>query len=187
MKNLAIFASGTGSNALNLVKYFQHHSLIKVALLVSNNPASGIFETAKIFGIPALLIKKPSDAGFILAQMNAYTIDYIILAGYLKLIPAELIQIYENRIINIHPALLPAYGGKGMYGSYVHEAVINNKEKASGITIHLADREYDKGKILLQATYTLKDGESPASLATEIHKLEHALFPATVEKYIIEN
>ncbi len=185
MKNIAIFASGAGSNAQAIIDYFRELSVVNVALIVSNKSKAGVLDIAKTEEIDALLIDKSiiNNSDF-LSLLQQYRIDLIVLAGYLWKIPAYLIQAYENKIVNIHPALLPKYGGKGMYGSHVHQAVIQNKETESGITIHLVNEEYDKGKILLQEKIAVTSEDTPNSLAQKIHQLEHAHYAPTIKKLI---
>ncbi len=185
---LAIFASGAGSNALKIIESLKNNEQIKVALIVCNKPGSGVIQIAAAHQIPVLLIEKErffkKDA--YLSALEEYKIDFIVLAGFLWKIPAFLIRAYPKKIINIHPALLPAYGGKGMYGHFVHEAVIANKESRSGISIHYVDELYDHGEIIFQADCALTATDTPETLAAKIHALEHAHFPgiviATIEK-----
>lgn len=185
--NLAVFASGAGSNAAKIIEYFQHHPHISVNLIVTNNPVAGVIDVAQKNNIEYIVINrnqffKKNTYVKILKEKN---IHYIILAGFLWKIPAALINTFPEKIINIHPALLPKYGGKGMYGNYVHEAVIKNKETQSGITIHLVDELYDHGKHLFQKKCTVESTDSPESLAQKIHTLEHQFFPKVIEEYIM--
>jgi phosphoribosylglycinamide formyltransferase-1 len=182
--NLAIFASGSGTNAENIAKYFFGHQTISVAKILSNNSEAFVLERAINLGINASTFNKDEFKSVAFLE-RLENIDYIILAGFLWLIPAYLIESFPNRIINIHPALLPKYGGKGMYGSKVHESVVAANEKESGITIHLVNEEYDKGRILFQAKCSLEDRETPDSLATKIHSLEYEHFPKEIEKFIL--
>jgi phosphoribosylglycinamide formyltransferase-1 len=195
MKNIAILASGNGSNAQNLIEYFnlgkgclqENLNLASVKIIICNKPDAYVITRAENLNIPAIVLKKEeltTSPQPLLQLLKEHGIDYIILAGYLLKIPAELINEYPDRIINIHPALLPAYGGKGMYGNRVHEAVIAAKEKESGITIHLVDNEYDSGKILFQARCTVTPEDTPQSLAAKVHELEYRDFPQAVAKYI---
>ncbi|MBR4882530.1 MAG: phosphoribosylglycinamide formyltransferase [Bacteroidales bacterium] len=197
MKNIAIFASGNGSNAQNLIKFFNFgenggkdsKNCASVKIIICNKPDAYVLTRAKNLNIPHVVLKKEeltTSPQKLLQLLKEQRTDYIVLAGYLLKIPAELIQEYPGRIINIHPALLPAYGGKGMYGRHVHEAVIAAKEKESGITIHLVDTNYDSGKILLQARCSVDPEDTPDTLADKIHQLEHNNFPPTVAKYIKE-
>ncbi|WP_420317199.1 phosphoribosylglycinamide formyltransferase [Ekhidna sp.] len=182
--NLAIFASGSGTNAENIAKYFENHERIQVKEILSNKKDAFMHKRADDLDIPSWTFSKDQflDPSFIKRLVD---IDYIILAGFLWLIPKFLIQSYRNRIINIHPALLPKFGGKGMYGDRVHKAVMESEEKESGITIHLVNEEYDKGEILHQAKCEVVKGESPDSLAKKIHALEYDHYPRVIEEYIL--
>jgi len=188
MKNIVIFASGAGSNAQAIIDFFRGKDEINVVLIVSNQSKAGVLAIAEAEEIDSMLIDKKiiNDDSF-LEILKTYETDLIVLAGYLWKIPDYLIQAYENKIVNIHPSLLPKYGGKGMYGHHVHQAVIENKETESGISIHLVNEEYDKGKILLQKKVILDDEETPDSLASKIHKLEHEHFAETINKLITLN
>jgi phosphoribosylglycinamide formyltransferase-1 len=186
IKNIAIFASGTGTNTLKIIEHFVQRRNIHIALIVSNKVDAGVLTIAQTHHIPALVLEK--DKFF---HDNAYTdefrqknIDFIVLAGFLWKIPSALITAYPNKIINIHPALLPRYGGKGMYGHFVHEAVIAAGEKYSGITIHYIDEKYDHGSIIFQATCPVEENETPDTLAQKIHVLEYRHFPAEIEKLL---
>lgn len=187
-KRIAIFASGAGSNAKQFIQYFNEHSSIEVALIVTNNPYAGVIDIAHAAKIPVMLISKNdfNASGYADALRKA-AIDYIVLAGFLWKVPPVLIQSFPDRIINIHPALLPSYGGKGMYGKAVHRAVIAAKEKESGITIHFVDEHYDHGKIILQKRIPLLPAETEESLAKKIQALEHEHFASAIEKLILEN
>lgn len=195
MKHLAIFASGSGTNAQNLIEYFNYgknsssHTGAehRVELVICNKPQAYVIERAKKLDVPSVVLNKEeltTNTQKLFELLAQYNIDYIILAGYLLKIPAELIEKYPDRIINIHPALLPAYGGKGMYGHHVHEAVVAAKEKESGITIHLVDEKYDNGKILFQAKCEVTPTDTPDDVAEKIHHLEQANFPRVVDEYI---
>lgn len=181
--NLAIFASGAGSNAQQIINYFKGSPNINIALVVCNKPGAGVLDIAEKAGIKTLLIEKePFFNGHrYLPQLAAHHIDFIILAGFLWKIPVELIAAYPKKIINIHPALLPKYGGKGMYGHYVHEAVIANKEKQSGITIHYVDELYDHGAVIFQATCELNENDNSDTLAKKVHVLEHLHYPKVID------
>jgi len=186
-KFIAIFASGAGSNAQKIIDKFRNFSNIQISLIVCNKEGAGIIKIAEKENIPCLMIHKErffkGDA--YLPELISREISLIVLAGFLWKIPTALINHYPNKIINIHPALLPKYGGKGMYGSHVHEAVIANKEKESGITIHFVDEVYDHGKIIFQAKCTVENSDTPDSLASKIHALEHLHFPEIV-KMVLE-
>jgi phosphoribosylglycinamide formyltransferase-1 len=185
MINLVVFASGSGSNAENIVNYFRTHKEIRVKAIYCNNPHAFVIERAKRLKVP-LRVFDSKDLASVTINKFLYEdgIDYIILAGFLKLIPKSLIHAFPNKIINLHPALLPLYGGKGMYGSKVHEAVIANHENKSGITIHLVNEHYDDGKILFRAETYLEPNETPESLAEKVHALEHKYFPLVIEQFI---
>jgi len=187
--NIAIFASGAGSNTQRIIEYFRMHSSVSISLIVCNNPAAGVLRIAEKENIPALIIEKErffrGDA--YIKELRGKKIDFIVLAGFLWKLPAALIKAYPGRIINIHPALLPKYGGKGLYGQYVHEAVIANKEKESGISIHYVDEIYDHGKIIFQRNCPVLENDTAESLAQRIHVLEHKYYPVIIEKIIRES
>ena len=184
--NIAIFASGAGSNARRIIEHFQGHTYIKVTLIGCNKAGAGVLGIAAEKSIPVLMIEKERffrGDGYVPALKEA-GIDLVVLAGFLWKVPQSLINAYRNRIINIHPALLPKYGGKGLYGSFVHEAVLNAGEKESGITIHYVDEHYDHGDHIFQQKVAIDENETPASLAQKIHKLEHEHFPKVIEDLI---
>ena len=184
--HIAIFASGAGSNARKIIEHFEKKDLpIKVSLIVCNVPGAGVIEIAKEKGIPTLMINKADFAstGYVESLHNS-EIQFIVLAGFLWKVPEVLVKAYPKAIINIHPALLPKYGGKGMYGSRVHEAVIAAGEKESGITIHWVNEHYDEGAIIYQAICPIDAGETPETLANKIHALEHAHFAPTIEQLL---
>ncbi|MBU7577536.1 MAG: phosphoribosylglycinamide formyltransferase [Flavihumibacter sp.] len=185
--SIAIFASGTGSNAQKIIEHFRNHPSIRIALVVSNKATAGVLDKAAAAGIPTLLIDKERffrGDGFV-PELTTLGIDFIVLAGFLWKVPPSLIQAYPSRMINIHPALLPKYGGKGMYGNFVHEAVIAAGEKESGITIHYVDEQYDHGGTIFQATCPVFPEDTPETLANRIHALEHQHFPAVIESVIL--
>ncbi len=187
MKRIAIFASGSGTNAEAIMKHFEGSNLAKVCLLVSNKADAYALKRAAQFKVPTFTVHQKEDFAsrqFVKFLKKAYKIDLIILAGYLWLIPKELILEYPNKIVNIHPALLPDYGGKGMYGDRVHEAVVANKEKESGITIHYVNENYDEGHTIYQESFKLKKDETPETLASKIHELEHKIYPHVIEQLI---
>ena len=185
-KKLAIFGSGSGSNAEKICQYFTASSLVKVSLICTNNQNSFIVKRAKKLDIPLLLIKKTDLKQFnqLHATLKKHKIDFIILAGFLLKIPEIMVNLYHNRIINIHPSLLPKYGGRGMYGENIHKQVLKNKEEKSGITIHFVNREYDKGEIILQKSFVLDALETLSTLSSKIKKLEHQHLPKTIENVI---
>ena len=185
--HIAIFASGTGSNAEKIMTYFESSENISIALLVCNNKDAGVLITARKKNIPILIIEKEKffKGDAYLPELKKHSINFIVLAGFLWKIPATLIQAFPHAIINIHPALLPAYGGKGMYGKQVHESVIAQHEKQSGITIHYVDEIYDHGKIIFQEKCSVEKNETPDTLAAKIHQLEHAHFAPEIEKLLL--
>lgn len=189
MKNktrLAIFASGDGTNAENIIKYFKNHQSIEVHSLLCNNKNAGVLERIKAYNVNPKIFTKEDlyENDEIKSYLEWFEVDFVILAGFLWMIPESLINQFPHGIINLHPALLPAYGGKGMYGMRVHEAVINNHESESGITIHLVNKRYDEGEILFQAKTSISDSDKPETLAIKIHELEHLHFPRIIEDYI---
>lgn len=186
MTNIAIFASGSGSNAENIFHYFNNNEAITINCIVTNNKDAGIINRAKRLEIPYFFISNKDfrNGKSICDLMKSRNIDFIVLAGFLALIPANLIKEYPNKIINIHPALLPNYGGKGMYGDNVHKAVIENQENESGITIHYVNEKYDEGKIILQAHCPVLKTDTYDKLAQRIHKLEHTYFPICIKQLL---
>ena len=186
-KKIVIFASGAGSNAQKIIEYFKENKTAKVVLIVCNKPGAGVVEIAKNENIPVLFVEKNkfNETGYF-EEIKKYQPDILVLAGFLWKVPAILIHHFPHQIINIHPALLPSYGGKGMYGSSVHKAVVDAKEKESGITIHFVDEKYDHGETIFQAKCFLNENESPESLAAKIHQLEHEYFAKTIEKLLTE-
>lgn len=188
-KKIALLASGKGSNAKNISTFFKGSENVSVELICSNNSASPVFDFCKKNNISSCLIKGNTKEAFekLLLLIKKSKIDYIVLCGFLLKIPVFIISEYKNKIINIHPSLLPKHGGKGMYGSKVHKAVLLNNEKTSGITVHFVNEEYDKGTILFQKEYTLSSFETAESLAIAIQKLEHKYFPSVILQTINEN
>jgi len=191
-QHIAIFASGTGSNAQKIIEYFEARAVahpgkrpIKVSLIVCNVPGAGVLNIAKEKGIPTLLVNKNefSTSGYVESLRNS-EINFIVLAGFLWKVPEVLVHAFPKAIVNIHPALLPKYGGKGMYGAKVHDAVIAAGEKKSGISIHWVNEHYDEGDIIFQATCAVDASDSPISLANKIHFLEHTHFAPTIEKLL---
>ncbi len=180
MKNIVIFASGSGSNAENIYNYLKNYNNINISLIITNNKNAYVIERAKKLNIPCEIIPKSQfkNSDFVLNTLKKHNANLIVLAGFLLLIPEYLINNYK--IINIHPALLPNYGGKGMYGDNVHKAVIKNKEKESGITIHFVNNKYDEGKIIFQAKCDILPNDTYESLAEKIHALEYKHFPHVI-------
>jgi phosphoribosylglycinamide formyltransferase-1 len=186
MTRIAIFASGTGSNAARIVEYFRNNDKTGVALIVCNNPSAGVLQMASREKIPTLLIDKEQffgGEGYV-PFLKSHHINFIVLAGFLWKIPSTILSAYPNAIINIHPALLPKYGGKGMYGLNVHAAVLDAGDKESGITIHYVDEHYDNGDIIFQEKCEILPGDTPQSLAEKIHKLEYMHFPRVIDQVV---
>jgi len=185
-KKLAIFASGSGSNAENICTYFANHSGIKVILICTNKLDAFIVKRAKKLNIPVAFITKTELNNFdgLHKTLQNTKVDFIILAGFLLKLPAIMVKKYPNRILNIHPSLLPKYGGKGMYGNNVHKAVLENKEVESGISIHFVNQNYDKGELILQEKCSVSANETLETLTAKIHQLEQKYFPLTIEKVL---
>ena len=185
-KKLAIFASGSGSNAENICNYFANHSGIAVVLLCTNKQDAFIVKRAKKLNIPVTFITKTELNNFdgLHKTLQNTKVDFIILAGFLLKLPTIMVEKYQNRILNIHPSLLPKYGGKGMYGNNVHKAVLENKETESGISIHFVDQNYDEGELILQEKCSISENETLDTLAAKIHQLEKKYFPITIDKVL---
>ena len=186
MIHIAVFASGGGSNAQKIMAYFDQHTSVKVALVLTGNPEAGVISWAKLHKVPTHIVTKTSykDEQTMLGLMRSYGIDYIILAGFIWLIPPFLTREFSDRILNIHPSLLPKYGGKGMYGHFVHEAVHNAGDHESGCTIHLVNDAYDEGKVIFQAVCPVTPDMQAADIAKAVLQLEHAYYPVVIENYI---
>lgn len=184
MKNIAIFASGSGTNADRVIDHFKGSAEARVALVLSNKADAGVLGRAATAGVKSVVFSRGDlcDNGRVVDMLREYRIDFIVLAGFLWLVPAAITKEWHGRIVNIHPALLPKYGGKGMYGDRVHKAVIENGEKESGITIHLVNEIYDNGDILEQHSVPVAPDDTPESLAAKIHALEYEHFPAAIER-----
>lgn len=187
MKNIAIFASGSGSNAENIVNYFEGSEVAKISLIVCNKADAYVFERARRLGIPSRLVtrKEMGDQEAVMALMEEFQIDFIVLAGYLVLVPKYLVDAYPRAIVNIHPALIPLHCGKGMYGDRVHEDVIRCGDKESGITIHYVNEFFDNGDIIFQATCPVEPGDDAHAVATKVHQLEYAHFPRVIEEAVL--
>ena len=187
MKNIAIFASGEGTNAQNIIDYFKLSDKVKVKLVVSNKPSANVLKRAKNAGIDTLIIDRNMfyETDKTIEALKTANIDLIVLAGFLWMIPESLIKAFPNKIINIHPALLPKFGGKGMYGMYVHKAVVAAKEKQSGISIHYVNEQYDEGKIIAQHACLITESDTSEEVAKKIHELEKEFFPSTIEKILL--
>lgn len=185
MKRVAILASGSGSNAENITNFFRNSKNVRISLFATENPKAFVIDRAKKLGIDCVKFTMDDfKSGAFLHILNRYNIDFIVLAGFLKLVPEYLINEYNNRIVNVHPALLPKYGGKGMYGNKVHEAVIAHKEVESGITIHYVNNNYDEGGVIFQAKCTVDKNDTPDSLAQKIHALEYEWYPKVLESLL---
>jgi phosphoribosylglycinamide formyltransferase-1 len=186
MQKIAIFASGAGSNAREIIGHFRNSDRVKVELVACNNPGAGVLAIAEEEGIPTLMLDKErffrGDAYVPVLRQKG--ICLVVLAGFLWKLPTPLVQAFPDRIINIHPALLPRFGGKGMYGAHVHEAVIASGDKESGITIHYVDERYDHGAIIFQAQVPVMPGEDAHSLAQKVHALEHLHYPEVIERVL---
>jgi phosphoribosylglycinamide formyltransferase-1 len=185
-RKIVIFASGSGTNAQRIIEYFSGNPQITVSLILSNKPDAYVLERAKILNVPSVVFNRHSfyETDEITGLLKKDGIDLIVLAGFLWLIPLNLIRAYPGRIINIHPALLPKYGGKGMYGARVHEAVIQSGDKESGISIHYVNEKYDEGSIIFQAKCEVLQDDTPDSLAHRVHKLEYKHYPEVIEKVV---
>lgn len=183
---IAIFASGSGTNAETIIKYFKDHPLIKIELVLTNNPNAFVLERAKKFAVPAKVFNREEFAsGEVVLWLREYGITHIVLAGFLWLIPASLLRSYPSEIINIHPALLPKFGGKGMYGMKIHELVRSLNETETGITIHLINDKYDEGPILYQGRCEVASTDTPEDIASKVHQLEYANYPRVIEQWIL--
>ncbi|HZV71832.1 MAG TPA: formyltransferase family protein [Saprospiraceae bacterium] len=187
--NLAILASGAGSNADKICSYFKDHADIHVRLIISNNINAGVLKVASSHGVESMVIPKSSWATteFILPELRTKEITHIVLAGFLLLLPSWLVKEYHGRIINIHPALLPKHGGKGMYGHHVHEKVKSSGDLISGITIHKVDEHYDEGDIIFQKEVNLDPDDSASLIAVKVLQLEHHYYSRVIEKWVSEN
>ena len=183
---IAIFASGNSSNAEEIIKFFKNHPSIKVDIIVSNNPNAFVLQRAKNHNIPTLVLTRKEFQETVALRLHALDITHIVLAGFLWLIPSNLLQKFPNRIINIHPALLPKYGGKGMYGMKIHDSVRSANETESGITIHIVDEKYDEGTILYQHKCDIELADTPQQIADKVHQLEYTWYPRIIEKWISE-
>lgn len=184
--NLAVFASGAGSNAQKILDYFEASSLARVRLIVCNKPGAGVLQIAERHGIPTLLIERERffrGDGYV-PELQHAGIDLVVLAGFLWKVPQALLQAFHRRIINIHPALLPKYGGKGMYGHYVHEAVLAARELETGITIHYVDDQYDHGDTIFQARCPLADQDDTTTISRKVQELEHYYYPRVIEEVL---
>lgn len=186
-RKIAIFASGSGTNAEEIIKYFQDHENIEISMILSNNPKAFVLQRAEKHKIPHQVFTRNEyyKERKVDRILKSGGIDFIVLAGFMWLVPERFVKNYPNRIVNIHPALLPKYGGKGMYGNFVHEAVKKNNEKESGITIHWVNESYDEGNIIFQAKCTLNSDDTPDDIASKVHKLEYLHYPKVIEKVVL--
>jgi len=188
LKQIAIFASGQGTNAKNIIHYFKGHRRLNIALIVSSHPKAGVLEVAAQAGIPSIILDKKEYYGSgedLRHALITYCIDVIVLAGFLWLIPSYILEKYEHDVINIHPALLPKYGGKGMYGMRVHQTVWANRDPFTGITIHQVNPHYDEGKIIFQAICPVSAEDTPDDIAQKVHQLEYAHYPKVIEEFFL--
>lgn len=188
MKKVLLFASGTGSNVENIIQYFKNHHDIIVVGVFTNNPNAKVLDKAKKHNVPTIIFNREQlTEGFVLDKIAELQPDLIVLAGFLWKMPEEIVVAYPNKIINIHPALLPKYGGKGMYGMKVHQTVLDNKDKETGMTIHYVNEHYDEGEFIFQYKVAIDDCASADEIACKIHELEHKHFPEVIEKLLSRN
>ncbi len=185
MRKIVIFASGSGSNAEKIILHFKKKNQRNVVGVMTNNPNAEVIDKAKKLAIPTVIFsKKDLDDGNVLEKINQLQPDLIVLAGFLLKFPDDIIQQYPNKIINIHPALLPKYGGKGMYGKHVHQAILDNNEKETGITIHYVNEHYDEGGIIFQKEINIQNCKTAEEIAEKIQELEHHHFPEVIERLL---
>lgn len=188
MKKVLLFASGAGSNVENIIQYFENNPDVIIVGVFTNNPNAKVLDKAKKFNVPTLVFNKEElNEGFVMDKITELKPDLIVLAGFLWKFPEHIIAQYPNKIINIHPALLPKYGGKGMYGMKVHQTVLDNKEKETGITIHFVNENYDEGEFIFQEKATIDNCASAEEIAAKVQELEHKHFPQVIEKLITYN
>ena len=185
MKKIVVFASGSGTNAENIIQYFSKNGVGSVAAVFTNKANAGVIERAKKYNVPVEIFSKEDlIEGKVLQKLNDIAVDWIILAGFLLKFPENIVKVYPNRIINIHPALLPKYGGKGMYGMHIHKAIVDNKELETGITIHYVNENYDEGAIIFQENVVLSGKETAEDVAAKIHLLEQEHFPKVIRSLL---
>ena len=186
MRKIAILASGEGTNAEHIIRYFAGHPAIQVVVVIVSKPTAGVIKRAESLNVPVeVLSKEVFEKGTVLEVLSRYAVDFIVLAGFLLHIPSAVLHDYSGKIVNIHPSLLPKFGGKGMYGGHVHEAVLAAKEKESGITVHYVDELYDNGKIIFQAKCPVFPEDTPELLAQRVHALEYTYYPCVIEKVLL--
>lgn len=188
MKKIAIFASGAGTNAENIIRYFNNSNRIKVVMIFTNNPNATVIDRAQQHHIPYKVFSRfefTNHDNFLKYLIDS--VDYLVLAGYLWLIPKHIIDAFPNRIINIHPALLPKFGGKGMFGIKVHQAVMEHQEKETGITIHFVNEQYDAGAIIFQQSFKIEINDTVTSITQKVHQLEYEYYPKVIEKVILKD
>lgn len=188
MKKIAIFASGTGTNAEKIIQYFQDNSDINVVLILSNKTQAGVLEKADTYQVPSMTFNRETfyESETIVRILQSLEVDLLVLAGFLWLLPESLIKAFPQRIINIHPALLPKFGGKGMYGMHVHQAVWDAKEEESGITIHWVNEHYDEGEVIFQAKCQVLEKDTPETIQKKVQHLEHEHFPRVIEEELLK-
>lgn len=189
MINIAIFASGSGSNAQKIAEYFHGSEQVKVSLILSNNPKAFVLERAQNLGIHSQVFNRDTfyKTTDLLSILEANKIDFIVLAGFMWLVPGYLVAAYPNKIVNIHPALLPKFGGKGMYGDHVHNAIKEAGEKETGITIHFVNEHYDEGNIIFQAKCEVVENDTPQTIAEKVHQLEYQHYPNVIEEVVLKS
>mgnify|MGYP001076459137 CR=1 FL=1 len=187
MKKIAVFASGNGTNTESIVDYFEDSELARVAVIFCNRKKAGVVDRARNLGVPCIVFSKEElQSGTVLQKLREARIDFIVLAGFLAKIPGDILQSYEQKVINIHPALLPDYGGEGMFGIHVHEAVVENEEEETGITIHYVSEGYDEGEIIFQETVEVDYEDTPQDVQYKVQQLEHKHYPEVIE-YVIKD
>ncbi len=189
MKNIAIFASGSGTNAENIIRYFADNKSIKVAVVLSNNSKAGVHERVNKLGIPSFVFSRDefTQGSKVISKLAEYHVEFIVLAGFMNKISDVLLNVFPGKIINIHPALLPKHGGKGMYGMHVHNAVVASGDTKSGITIHYINENYDEGDIIFQTTCEVLPTDTPVDVANKVHALEYVWFPKIIEELLTKN
>lgn len=187
MKRIAVFASGNGTNTENIVKYFEDSDIGRVSVVFCNRKNAGVIDRAHLLGVRCIVFNKDElEGGIILQKLQEAKIDFIVLAGFLARIPKNILDAYPERVINIHPGLLPEYGGEGMYGMAVHEAVVENEEEETGITIHYVNENYDEGEIIFQETVEVDYEDTPEDVQYKVQQMEHRHYPEVIE-YLLKD